>query len=99
MIPIYCKITNFPLYLFVYCFENILILAVQFVHTTVQERMAGAPQRLIIGTPIGQCASYSALFCPLHSSISKEQHEKHFCNPFSHYRKYREYAREMHPKD
>jgi len=43
------------------------------------------PQRLIIGKPISQYASYSAMFCPLHSNISKEQHEKHLCNPSSHY--------------
>ena len=43
------------------------------------------PQRLIIGKPISQYASYSAMFCPLHSSIGKEQHEKHLCNPSSHY--------------
>jgi len=55
-----------------------------------------APQRLIIGKPISQYASYSAMFCPLHSNIGKEQHEKHLCNPFSHYGKYGEYARETH---
>ena len=48
-------------------------------------------QRLIIGKPISQYASYSAMFCPLHSN---EQHEKHLCNPSSHYGKYREYTRE-----
>ena len=47
-----------------------------------------APQRLIIGKPISQYASYSAMFCPLYSNISKEQHEKHLCNPSSHYGKY-----------
>jgi len=51
-------------------------------------------QRLIIGKPISQYASYSAIFCPLQSNIGKEQHEKHLCNPSSHYRKYREYTRE-----
>jgi len=29
-------------------------------------------------------------------TVSKEQHEKHLCNPSSHYVKYREYARETH---
>jgi len=48
-------------------------------------------QGLIIATPISQYIFYSALFCPLHSNISKEQHENY---PSSHYRKYREYARE-----
>ena len=43
------------------------------------------PQRLIIGKPISQYASYSAMFCPLLSNISKEQHEKHLCNPSCHY--------------
>ena len=46
------------------------------------------PQGLILGTPISQYASYSAMFCPLHSNISKEQHEKHLCNPSNHYGKY-----------
>jgi len=40
------------------------------------------------GKPISQYTSYSAMFCPLHSNISKEQHEKHLCNPSSHYGKY-----------
>ena len=53
-----------------------------------------SPQGLIIGTPISQYASYSAMFCPLHSNISKERHEKYLCNPSSHYKKHREYARE-----
>jgi len=52
------------------------------------------PQRLIIGKPISQYASYSAMFCPSYSNISKEQHEKHLCNPSSHYGKYGEYTRE-----
>ena len=55
-----------------------------------------APQGLIIGTPISQYGSCSAVFCPLQSNISKGQHEKHFCNPSSNYRKYKEYIREMH---
>jgi len=28
------------------------------------------------------------MFSPLYSNISKEQHEKHLCNPSSHYGKY-----------
>jgi len=55
------------------------------------------PQRLIIGKSISQYTLYSAMFCPLHSNIGKEQHEKHFCNPFSHYRKYGEYTHERVP--
>ena len=51
-------------------------------------------QILIIGKPISQYASYSAMFCPLHSNIGKKQHEKHLCNPSSHYGKYGEYTRE-----
>ena len=54
------------------------------------------PQRLIIGKPISEYASYSAMFCLLHCNIGKEQHEKHLCNPSSHYRKYGEYTHEMH---
>ena len=29
-----------------------------------------------------------SMFCPLYSSISKEQHEKHLCNPSNHYGEY-----------
>ena len=53
-------------------------------------------QRLIIGKPIRQYASYSVMFCPLCSNISNEQHEKHLCNPSSHYGKYGKYTRETH---
>ena len=43
----------------------------------------------IIGAPISQYTSSSAMFYPLHSNISKKkQHEKHLCNLSSHYRKY-----------
>ena len=52
------------------------------------------PHRLIIGKPISQYASYSAMFCPLHSNIGKEQHEKHLTNPSIHYGEYGEYTRE-----
>ena len=51
-------------------------------------------QGLTIGKPISQYASYSAMFCPLHSNISKEQHEKHLCYPSSHYEKYRRFTSE-----
>jgi len=54
-----------------------------------------APQGLIIGAPTSQYASYSAMSCLLHNNKSKEQHEKHLCNPSSHYGKYGKYAREM----
>ena len=56
------------------------------------------PQRLIIGKPISQYVSYSAILCPLHSNIGKEQHEKHHCNPSSHYGKYEEYTHETSAK-
>jgi len=42
---------------------------------------------LITGKLISQYTSYAAMFCLLHSSISIEQHEKHLCNPSSHYGK------------
>jgi len=58
--------------------------------------MAGTPQGLVIGIPISQYDSYSAMFCAFHSNISKEQHEKHLCNPSSHYGKYGEYTHEMY---
>jgi len=69
------------------------------MHTAVQERIHGwcVPEGLIITTPISQYASYSAMFCLLHSNISKEQHDKHLCNPSSHYGKHGEYVRECAP--
>jgi len=71
------------------------------IHPALRENMENvlvkhAPQRLIIGKPISQYTSYSAMFCPLCSNISKEQHEKYFCNPYSHYRKHGEYTCETH---
>ena len=54
--------------------------------------MASTLQGLIIGAPISQYASYSTMFYPLHSNISKEQHEKHLCNPSNHYRNYRKFT-------
>jgi len=88
MIPIACKFSSFSLYMFVYFFENIIISFISLIlriATALKERMAGTPQGLTFGAPISQHASYSAMFCPLHSNISKEQHEKHLCNPSSHY--------------
>jgi len=90
MIHIASKITKFSLCLFVYFFENIILLD-YFVHAALKERMASTPQGLIIVTPISQYASYSTMLCLLHSNINKEQHEKHLCNPSSHYRKYGKY--------
>jgi len=58
----------------------------------LKERMAGMPLGLINGTPISQYALYSVMFCSLHSNISKEQYEKHLCNPSSHYGKHGEYT-------
>jgi len=71
------------------------------IHPAITENMENvlvkrAPQRLIIGKPISQYTSYSAIFCPLYSNISKEQHEKHLCNPSSHYGKYGEYILVKH---
>ena len=42
-------------------------------------------------------ASNAAMFCPLHSIISIEQHKKYLCNPSSHYRKYGRFTCDMHP--
>jgi len=49
------------------------------IHSAIAENMENmlmkcAPQGLIIGTPISQYALHSAMFCPLHGNISKEQH-------------------------
>jgi len=60
------------------------------VHTALKRKNGWCtPQRLIIGTPISQNASYLAI------NISKEQHEKHCCNQSSHYGKYGEFTCEM----
>jgi len=37
--------------------------------------MAGALQGVNVGSTISQYTLYLAMFCPLHSNISKEQHE------------------------
>ena len=70
--------------------------SISVIHPAITENtqnmlMKCTPQRLIIGKPISQYTSYSAIFCPLHSIIGKEQYEKHLCNPSSHHRKYGEY--------
>jgi len=68
--------------------------SINAIHPAKTENMENmlvkrVPQRLIIGKPISQYASYSAMLCPLHSSnIGKEQYEKHLYNPSSHYGKY-----------
>ena len=67
--------------------------SINAIHPAKTENMENmlvkrVPQRLIIGKPISQYASYSAMLCPLHSNTGKEQHEKHLCNPPSHYGKY-----------
>jgi len=54
------------------------------------------PQRLIIGKPISQYVSHSTMFCLLYNNTSKEQHEKHLCNPSSHYGKYGDVKRTPH---
>ena len=51
---------------------------------------------LTIGNPISQYTLYAAIFCLLHSSISKEQHKKHLCYPSSHNRKYGRFTRKAH---
>jgi len=85
---------------------NVLIMEVSLFssvlinrfHCSYRARKNGwcALQGLIIGTLISQYALYSALLCSLHSSISKEQHEKYPCNPSSYNRKYGECACETH---
>jgi len=89
MIPIACKITYFSLYLFVNFFWKHNNFG-WFIHAYCFKKKNGwhAPRGLIIETPISQYTLYSAMFCQLHSNISKEQHEKHLCNSSSHYGKY-----------
>ena len=92
IISIDCKITNFTLYLFL-LFENIVI---RYGWLIGAYNMNGwcVSQGLIIGLPISQYTSYSAMFCLLHSNISKEQHGKHLCSSSNHYRKYGKYTHE-----
>jgi len=80
MIPIACKITKY----FCLLFWDILLLMI--LHSKKDGECV--PQCLIIGNPISQYTLYAAMFCLLHCSVSIEQHKKHLCNPFSHYRKY-----------
>ena len=75
---------------FFLCLYQFLVLSFVFY-----ARVCHTNSHCLIGKPISQYASYSAMFCLLHSNIGKEQHEKHLCNPSSHYGKYREYTREM----
>ena len=49
---------------------------------------------LIVGTKL-VCFMLRYMFCPLHSSTSKKQHEKHLCNLSSHYGKYGNLTHEM----
>jgi len=74
--------------------------SISAIHPAITENMENmlvkrAPQRLIIGKPISQYTSYSAMFCPLHSNIGKEEDKKYLCDPFSHYGKNGEYTHEM----
>ena len=52
--------------------------SISAIHPAITENMENMlvkrmPQRLVIGKPISQYASYSGMFCPLHSNIGKEQ--------------------------
>ena len=85
-----------------YASYSALLCSIPAIHPAITENMENVlvkctPQRLIIGKPISQYALYSAMLCLLYSNISKEQHEKHLCNPSSHYGKYGEYIRETRP--
>ena len=75
--------------------KNIFAIHPAITENTENTLVKRAPQRLIIGKPISQYTAYSAMICPLHSNIGKEQHEKHLCNLSSHYGKYGEDTREM----
>ena len=70
---------------FVLSFVAFVTQAWKATHSAITENMENTlmkhtPQRLIIGKPISQYASYSA--------IGKEQHENHLTNPSSHYGEY-----------
>ena len=77
------------------------MISISAIYSAITENMENmlakqASQGLIIGTPISQYTLYSAMFCPFHGNISKEQHEKHLCNPPSYYGKYGECACETY---
>jgi len=74
--------------------KNIPAIHPAITENTENVLVKRTPQRLIIEKPIRQYALYSAIFCLLYSNISKEQHEKHLCNPSNHNGKYGEYTRE-----
>ena len=68
----------------------------KFAHIASKKKwLALLLQGLIIGMNISQYALYSVKFCPLHSNISKEQHNKHLGNPSSHYEKHGKFVLEM----
>jgi len=77
MIPIDCKITNF-----------LILVCLLFLRDHHNYFLACA-QSIISGKSVSQYASYSLIFSPLHSIMSREWHEKHLYNQFGHYRKYR----------
>ena len=49
-----------------------------------------------IGKPISQYALYSAMFCPLHSTISIEHEKAPLQSTSSHYRTHGRFTREAH---
>ena len=86
----YC-LQNF-LTLFCYKHNNLTWLICTYCCT--RKNSWHVPQGLIIRKLISQYASYSAMFCLLHSTICKEQHKRHPCTLSSYYKKYGKYVRE-----
>ena len=84
------KLHFFSLYLFVYLFENIIFS--WFICAYCFKRKNGWRASRInywnTHKPVRLVLSY--VLCSMHSNISKEQHEKHLCNPSSYCGKYRE---------
>ena len=67
MIPINYKITNFPYTSFLLFWKHNNYGWLILFHTHAASRQV--PQWSIIEKPISQYASYTAVFCPLHSNI------------------------------
>ena len=78
MIPIDCKLLNFP---------NICLFTLLYLKERSPDLLVRT-SLLISGKFISHYASCSLIFNPLHCVINGEQHKKHLLNQSSHYRKY-----------
>ena len=98
MIPIDCKITIFFLYFFGYLFKNIMMMFGDSRIPLQKKQWLACASRIKYWNSHKASTLHTQLCsaCPLHSNISKEQHEKRVCNLSSHYGKYGKFTHEMH---